>query len=523
MFDIIIKNTTIIDGSGKMGFAADIGISNDRIVKIGGIEESGRQVIDAKGLVASPGFVDCHSHSDYYLIINPLAESKVRQGVTTEIGGNCGYSAAPLSGEALEERKNAYKKAYNLEHDWQDVKGYFNRLKTQGISLNFALLIGHNTIRASVIGGSSREPNEKELSEMKAMVQKAMTEGAIGISTGLAYGPACFAKKDELIELCKEVRKANGIFTVHMRSEGKGLLEAIEESILIAKEAEIPLQISHLKTYGEENWGKLDSAFELIEKAMAEGLDVTCDRYPYTAANTGLHNVLPNWVLDGGVKEELERLKKKDIREKIKVDFQQAKKDIWDKIMISEVITEKNKIYEGKSVSEAASLAKKEPLEFVFDILAEEEIAVDAIFFKMSEENLKRILKKPYVMIGSDSGARADYGPLARGRSHPRTFGTFPRVLGRYVREEKILNLPTAIKKMTYEPCRKFNIKERGLIKEGYFADIVIFNPDTIIDTAIYEDPHKYPVGIEYVIVNGKLTVEKAKHLGTKAGRVITF
>ncbi|MFZ3089371.1 MAG: D-aminoacylase [Nitrospirota bacterium] len=523
MFDIIIKNANIIDGSGKGPFIADIGISDDRIAKIGRIEESGRQVIDVKGLIASPGFVDCHSHSDYYLIINPLAESKIRQGVTTEIGGNCGYSSAPLSGEALEERKNAYKKSYNLEHDWQDVKGYFNRLEMQWTSVNFALLIGHNTIRSSVIGGSSREPNKNEMSQMKEMIQQAMKDGTIGISTGLAYGPACFAKKDELIELCKEARKSNGIFTVHMRSEGKGLLEAIEESILIAKEAEIPLQISHLKTYGEENWGKLDSAFELIEKAMAEGLDVTCDRYPYIAANTGLHNVLPNWVLDGGIKRELERLKDKAAREKIKEELQQAKKDVWDKIMISEVITEKNKIYEGKRISEAASIAKKEPLDLIFDLLVEEEIAVDAIFFKMSEENLKRILKKPYVMFGSDSGARADYGALGRGRSHPRTFGTFPRVLGRYVRKEKILDLPTAIKKMTSEPCKKFNIIKRGLIKEGYFADIVIFNPDTIIDTATYEAPHKYPMGIEYVIVNGKLTVDKAKHLGTKAGRVITF
>lgn len=523
MFDIIIKNANIIDGSGKEGFAADIGISNDRIVKIGRIEESGRQVIDANGLVASPGFIDCHSHSDYYLIINPLAESKIRQGVTTEIGGNCGYSAAPLAGEALEERKNAYKKSYNLEHDWQDVKGYFNRIERQGTSVNFALLIGHNTIRSSVIGGGSREATESEMAQMKEMIQQAMKDGAIGISTGLAYGPACFAKKEELIELCKEARKHNGIFTVHMRSEGRGLLEAIEESIFIAKEAEISLQISHLKTYGEENWYKLDSAFELIEKARTDGLDVTCDRYPYTAANTGLHNVFPNWMLDGGIKKELERLKSKETREKIRAELQQAKKDIWDKIMISEVITEKNKIYEGKRVSEAAMIAKKEPLEFVFDLLVEDEIAVDAIFFKMSEENLQRILKKPYVMIGSDSGARADYGALGRGRSHPRTFGTFSRVLGKYVRGEKILDLPTAIKKMASEPCRKFNIKERGLIKEGYFADIVIFNPDTIADTATYEVPHKYPVGIEYVIVNGKTTVEKGKPLGIKAGRAITF
>lgn len=523
MFDSIIKNATIIDGSGKEGFAADIGISNDRIAKIGKIEESGKQIIDAKGLVVSPGFVDCHSHSDYYLIINPLAESKVRQGVTTEIGGNCGYSAAPLCGEALDERKNAYKKSYNIEHDWQDAKGYFKRLERQGISVNFALLIGHNTIRSSVIGGGSREPNKNEMSQMKEMIQQAMKDGAIGISTGLAYGPACFAKKEELIELCKEARKHNSIFTVHMRSEGNGLLEAIEESIFIAKEAEIPLQISHLKTYGEENWHKLDSVFELVEKARAGGLDVSCDRYPYTAANTGLHNVLPNWVLDGGIKKELERLKDKGIRKKIRKELQQTKKHIWNKIMISEVITEKNKIYEGKRVSEAAVLAKKEPLEFVFDLLVEDEIAVDAIFFKMSGENLKSILKKPYVMVGSDSGARADYGALGRGRSHPRTFGTFPRVLGRYVRDEKILDLPTAIKKMTSEPCKKFNIKKRGLIKEGYFADIVIFNHETIIDTATYEEPHKYPIGVEYVIVNGKTTVEKAKHLGAKPGRVLSL
>lgn len=534
MYDLIIKNIKIYDGSGGEPFIADVGIKGDKIVKIGSIvdgiaspliksEARNDKLINGEGLCLSPGFVDIHSHSDYYLLIDPLAQSKVRQGVTTEVGGNCGYSASPILGSTLDERKKSYKEQFGLELNWTKLNGYSKKIEEKGISLNYCQLIGHNTVRASAMGVVDREPSPDEMKKMERIIEEAMDDGAVGMSVGFAYTPSCFAKKEEVANLCKIVAKRGGIFTTHIRSEGRTLIESIEEVIDIARVSGVRLQISHLKTFGEENWGKLDEVFKIIESAINEGIDITCDRYPYTAANTGLQAVLPDWVFDGGKEKAIERLKDYKTRDKIKTELlkKYPSNSYWDSVMISQVVTDKNKKVEGKSVREGADIFKKNTIDFLFDILIEEGLEVDAIYFSMSEDNMKRILKKDYVMIGSDSGARSTDGLLGLGLPHPRTFGTFPRVLGKYCRDEKLFDLPTAIYKMTSYPCKRIGIKDRGLIKEGYFADLVIFNPDTISDTATYESPKNYPKGIEYVIINGKITVNKGNHTGAKAGRIL--
>lgn len=521
-FDLIIKGAYIVDGRGGPGFLGDIGVRGERIAALGSIPAArGHRVIAAEGLVASPGFVDIHSHSDYHLLLNPQAESSIRQGVTLEIGGNCGYSAAPIWGEWLLERAEAYQKVYGLDLPWERPSEYFAHLEGLGISVNFGLLMGHNTLRGSAMGGAARPPTSQELSAMAEAARQGMREGALGLSTGLVYQPACFAKPSELVALAKVVREEGGILTAHIRNEGDQLLEALQEILFIAKEAEVPLQISHLKTYRETNWGKLQEAFLLIEEARALGQDVTADRYPYTAANTGLQAVLPRWAVEGGKREQVDRLKDPTARGKIKAELREKPVRYWGNVMISEVASERNRRYEGLRLDEAASLAGQDPIDFVLDLLAEEEGFVDAIFFTMSEENLKRILQKPYVMIGSDSGCRAHYGPLSRGRPHPRTFGTFPRILGRYVREEGLLNLETAIKKMTWDPCRKLKIEDRGLLEVGCYADIVLFDREAVKDLATYEEPIRYPEGIRYVLVNGQITVEEGEHTGVTAGKVI--
>ncbi|MBI3582491.1 MAG: D-aminoacylase [Nitrospinae bacterium] len=536
MYDLIIKNIKIYDGSGGEPFVSDVGIKGDRIEKIGSIMDEiasasprNDKLINGEGLCLSPGFVDIHSHSDYYLLIDPLAQSKVRQGVTTEVGGNCGYSASPIFGSPLLERKKSYKEQFGLDLNWTKLKGYNKKIEENGISLNYCQLIGHNTVRASVAGVVDRKPSSDEMKEMERIVEEAMNEGAVGMSVGFAYTPSCFAKKEEVANLCKIVAKKRGVFTTHIRSEGRNLIESIEEVIDIARVSGVRLQISHLKTFGEENWGKLDKVFELIKSAIDDGIDIACDRYPYTAANTGLQAVLPDWVFNGGKEKAIERLKnnktRNDIRDELSKKY--PSNGYWDSVMISQVVTDKNKETEGKKVREAwgkgqgARGRKGDLLDFLFDLLIEENLEVDAIYFSMSEDNMKRILKKDYVMIGSDSGARSTDGVLGLGLPHPRTFGTFPRVLGKYCRDEKLFDLPTAIYKMTSFPCKRIGIKDRGVIKEGCFADLVIFNPDTISDIATYESPKNYPKGIEYVIVNGKITVKDGEHSGAKAGSVL--
>jgi len=523
MYDLVIRGADLIDGTGAPARRADLAVSGDRIAEIGRIAPSlGHRVIEAAGLTLSPGFVDIHSHSDYHLLLQPTADSAVRQGVTLEIGGNCGYAAAPIWGPWLEERAAMYRDLYGLDHAWQGVADYFARLEATGISENFGLLIGHNTLRGSAMGGANRPPSSQELEAMMEGARQGMAEGALGLSTGLVYAPACFSKPEELAMIAAAVREAGGILTCHMRSEGDGLLEAIDEIIGVAEQAKIPLQISHLKTSGERNWPKLHEALQRIEEARARGLDVSCDRYPYIASNTGLQAVLPDWALEGGQRERTERLRNPAARVRIMQELTtHYPPDYWSRLMISEVTRGENRCYEGLRVSEAAARAATSSIDFALDLLISEQMQVDAIFFTMCEENLDTILQMPYAMIGSDSGCRGHEGPLSHGRPHPRTFGTFPRVLGHFVRERRLLDLPTAIRKMTWDPCRKLGLLDRGHLQPGCVADLVLFDSATVSDRATYEAPLQYPTGIHHVFVNGVPVVEAGEHTGARPGHIV--
>ncbi len=519
MLDIVITGTSIIDGTGTAAFAGDVGITGDRIGEIGTPGTlQGRRVITAEGCVTCPGFVDIHSHSDYHLLLQPTADSAIRQGVTLEVGGNCGYAAAPIWGDWKEERAAAYRELYGLDLSWNGVGDYLRRVESARPAVNFALLMGHNTLRGSAMGGAARQPSATEMETMGEAARRGMREGALGLSTGLIYAPACFSEPPELIALAETVREEGGILTCHMRSEGDTLLEAIREILAVARAARIPLQISHLKTSGERNWGKLPEALRLFEEARAKGLEVTADRYPYTASNTGLQAVLPSWALEGDLGERLQRLRDPEVRRKIMSEIAGRR---WDQILIAEVTQEKNRQFEGMRVASAAELVRTDPAEFILDLLIDEETRVDAIFFTMSEENLRTILAQPYVFIGSDSGCRSHTGSLARGTPHPRTFGTFARILGPYTREEKLFDLVTAIRKMTGDPCRKLGLFDRGRTAPHCAADLVLFDPATVTDTATYANPFRYPEGIRYVLVNGVVTIEEGEPTGERAGRAL--
>jgi N-acyl-D-amino-acid deacylase len=542
VIDLLIKGGTVFDGSGGEPFIADIGISEDKIAFI--IQDSkfkiqdSVNVIDARGLAVSPGFIDTHAHSDFTLLADPRAEGKLSQGVTTEINGNCGLSAAPLCKEALEHREKDFKEL-KIKERWATFKEYFLILEKRGIAINFATLAGHGNIRASVIGYKDKLPSSTELKKMQGLLRKAINEGAIGLSTGLIYPPGIYSDTEELIELCRVLCRSQsnpplppfskggmggfGIYTSHMRSEGKNLIEAIKEVIRIGREANIKVHISHIKTGGKENWYKIDEAISLIEDARKKNVRLTCDRYPYIAASTDLDAILPSWTYEGGTKEELKRLRSSEIQGQIKKELLHKIRDkkYWKEVSISSVSSQKNNWMEGKTISFIAKKINKEPLDTLFHILIEEELRVGAIFSSMSEDNLERFLSLPCVMIGSDSSARSYSGPTCKGKPHPRGFGSFPRFLGKYVREKKLATLTEAIHKITMLPAKTFGIEGRGVIKKGAFADIVVFDPRKIIDRATFNKPFLKPEGIYYVIVNGMPVLSEGKFTGKMAGRIL--
>jgi len=520
MFDIKIVGGKIYNGTLSPAFIADIGIKMDRIEAIGDLSgHESHETIDARGLAVSPGFIDIHSHSDFSVLVNPKAESKVRQGVTTEVIGNCGMSAAPAKGQCKEHLKEVYAD-YNLEMPWEDLSGYIEQVKKGGVSVNLVPLIGHGNIRACVMGYDKKAPTAAQMDQMKELLRDMLEQGAFGLSTGLIYPPGTYATTDELVELAKVVEEFQGIYATHMRSESTGLVEAIKEAIFIAEKANIPLQISHLKTGGEAHWGKITEAFSLIEGAIGRGLDVTVDRYPYIASSTDLDAVLPSWMYAGGNEKELERLRDPQIIEKLSVEFSRMADPDWNRVMVATVTTEANRQYEGMTIYEIAQQRTVTPVQALVDLLISEKLKVGAVFFGMSEENLRQILKKPYTMIGSDSSARAHYGVLASGKPHPRGYGTFPRVLGKYVKD-KVITLEDAVHKMTQLPARRLGIEKRGVIEQGMYADIVLFDPSAVDDVATYQHPHQYPLGIRMVIVAGEVVIADGRHTGALPGKVL--
>ncbi len=523
-FDLVIKDGLVYDGLGNPGLVTDIGISRDLIKYLGKISYSrGRAVLEARGLAVAPGFIDVHDHSDVQLLVNPKAESAVHQGITTTISGNCGSSPFPIADEIFEQEKDSLKKRYEIDLTWRDIRGFFSRIEEKGIALNYGTLIGQGAIRGAAMGFNDRAPKPAELEKMKALVSENLKNGALGLSSGLEYTPGSFAQPDELVELCKIVALAGGVYATHMRDEGDTLIESLMETIDVAKKSGVSVQISHFKVAYPRNWGKIDAAIVEIEEAKKDGVDIFCDRYPYIAGATSLDFNFPLWARQGTTEEFLSRLKDpyQDAKLRSYIAEREKKLESWDKVVISYVLTEKNRKFEGKNILEASREAGKPPYEFMRDLLIEENDQVGIVIFMMKEENLTRILAHPLVGIGTDGEARAPYGLLGRGKPHPRVYGTFPRAIGKYVREEKLLKLEEMLKKMTSVPARRFGLQKRGVVRAENIADLVIFDPDKIIDKATWKEPHQYPAGVEYVLVNGEIVIDKGSHTGKLPGKIL--
>jgi len=528
-FDLVIKGGRIVDGSGRPAYVADIGIKDDRILKIGELSQaSAARTIEAKGLVLAPGFIDMLGQSETYLLIDPRAMSKVMMGVTTEITGE-GESIAPINDRQIKEQED-FLKRFNLTIDWRTLGEYFKRLEQQGSGVNLGTFVGATQVREYVIGYDDRAPTAQELDQMKKLVSEAMRDGALGISTSLQYVPARFAKTAELVELAKVAHQYGGIYATHQRSEANMIDASLDEAFEIAQKAQIPVEIWHLKTAYKKNWGRMSHVLERIRQARDRGLDVSADIYPYVAGSTALSACLPPWALEGGTEKTLARLRDAQTRQRLKQEISQEQTE-WENIylgsggpsgvIIGAVVNRELEPLQGKRISEIAAEQKKDPLDVVFDMIIADHGQTGAIYFMMSEADMRAAMQSPFVSFCTDSGARATDGPLAGSKSHPRGWGSYPRILGRYVRDEKLLTLESAIHKMTGAPAARVGLRDRGLIKEGMFADITIFDPAKVIDRATFESPNQYPTGIEYVLVNGKISVNKGQRTAALAGRVL--
>ncbi len=531
--DILIRNGIVCDGTGSEPYPADICITAGKIALIA--ERSnpraprylrGNKIIDATDLIVAPGFIDTHGHSEFTLLADPRAEGKISQGITTEINGNCGLSAAPLIGEAFRQRE-ADLAEYGIRDRWDTFGEYFSLLGKRVPGLNVATLTGHGNLRACVAGYRDSGLTESERKIMHGLLKDSLREGSFGISTGLIYPPGMYADSAELIDICRALvnacEGANCIYTSHMRSEGERLIESIEETIAIARDSGIKVHISHLKTSGERNWHKIDQALSIIDKARVDGIEVTCDRYPYTAASTDLDTLLPSWTYEGGSESEMKRILTPDTRRRIRAEIgtEHADEEYWERVIVTSVLTETNKWMEGKSVLSIARRKQSDPVDTLLEVLVEEKLRVGAIFLSMSEDNLTKILAKEYVMVGSDSAARSFDGPTRRGKPHPRGFGSFPRFLGEPFLDDLQMNISEAIHKITLLPAMTFGVSQRGILREGAYADITVFDRRKISDMATYEDPFVKSEGVQFVIVNGTPAVWEGRLTGMRAGRIL--
>ena len=527
LLDILIKNACVVDGTGQPAFKADVGITEDRIVAVQkDAEQEAAREIDAQGLCLAPGFIDPHAHSDLPLLVNPFAESKIRQGVTTEVIGNCGFSVAPLSGAAFDEM-STQAGDLGLEITWQSVGEYLTHLRQSGTALNVVPLVGHNTVRSAVLGYDDIQPTAKQQGEMERIVEKALEEGARGLSSGLFYPPGYFARPKEVIDLAKIVARYDGIYVTHIRNEADLVLEAISEAVEVCEKAGVQVEIAHLKLEGYRNWQNIDRMVSLLDDIETNGLPVGFDQYPYVACNTWLGAVMPYSAQAGGSKAVGERLRDREVRAALQRDLEQNPAEWenrsgireWTEMLISDCPNCPE--HQGKNVAEIAAALGKDPLSAAFDLIVVSEGLATAVCFTQLEANVQLLMQHPLVAFGSDGSALKPEGALAQSNAHPRSYGTFPRVLGRYVREKGTLSLEEAIKKMTFLSAERFGLSDRGVVRQGAYADLVLFDAERVADRATYQSPHLYPEGIPYVLVNGTIVLDGGQQSSALPGRVL--
>ncbi len=519
-FDVVIHGGRMIDGTGNPWVYADIAIKDGKIAAIGKIKPaSATRAINAKGYVVSPGYIDMHTHSDQPIVADGNAESKVRQGVTLDIIGES-QTVAPLEGALLEEYRLEHRRRNGIETDWKTFTGYFSRVMKDGVSINVASGVSPQQIKRVVCGFEERPANAAEQEKMNRLVAQAMEEGALGLTAAWhAKGPE---SPEEVVEMAKVVKSYGGYYGVHVGSEGFDIFEELAKTLRIARESGIPIHVYHLKMRAKSNWGRVREVVEQIEEARREGLEITANQYPYTAMQHPWRRLFPRWVQDGPVNETISQFKSPAFRERVLKDpeFDQYVNEHggWDGIVAARLDTEQLKPLEGKTIAEIAKIRQQDPVSTCFDLIYEEGVFIHGVHHTMSEDDVKFVMQVPWVSIGSDGSALNLNYP---GKPHPRSFGTNPRVLGKYTRDERVLTLPDAIRKMTSMPAQVLGLKDRGLLREGYWADVVVFDPDRVADMATYDNPKQYPKGIDYVLVNGAVVIDNGNHTGARPGRVV--
>jgi N-acyl-D-amino-acid deacylase len=512
-FDLLIRNGRILDGTGNPSFVNDVGLRDGKIAAIGALANArAARMVDAKGLAVAPGFIDIHNHSDDTILEDGDAQSMVRQGVTSMIFGE-GGSAAPSA-------------------EWKDFSSYFAELKRRGVSTNIGSYIGSSAVWTTIHGASAGPASADELNRMRAIVREAMEQGALGVASSLSGPPGVWIDTDTLVAMCEAAAPYGGIYSTHIRTEGEGVFKAVSEALEIGRRARIPVDVIHLKIAEHKLWGRMPDLVSLITEARAQGQLVEANVYPYRAGQNNLASIIPPWAHEGGAKAMIQRLKDPALRSRLESEIlngipgsdwynHYTATGGWEGMLLVTLGNPKYKQFEGKRMSEVIKATGKPPLDLLFELLTENDGSVPTVYFHHAEDDMRYALKQPFVSIGSDGSAVKNEGPLASGHPHPRYYGTFPRVLGRYVREEKLISLEEAVRKMTSANAAKIRIYDRGLLRPGQWADVTVFNPNTIIDNATFEKPHQYATGVEYVIVNGKIVLEHGRHTGARPGAIL--